>query len=152
VPSKVSLRPPLGYIEIRVFSHATEDQEKVQTAVRNTLPEELITNMLFSKTSLTGHHGNPILLLEAKLVDKQALPLVLKRIGNGLPPLDKAHLSEQMGLHVDRSNLYLRFDKQQAFVGQLRLGLQDAIHFKLHFKSKSAGQIESLCKENGLLP
>jgi len=149
--SKDSSRPPLGYIEIRVFSHATEDQEKVQTAVRNTLPDELVSSLLFHKTSLTGHHGNPILLLEAKLVDKQALPLALKKTGNSLSVLDKVQLSEQMDLHVERSNLYLRLDKQQAFLGQMRFGAQDAIHFKFHFKNKTSGQIASLCKENGLL-
>ena len=62
-----SSKYPIAYIEIRVFSHATEDIEKVETAIRNTLPETLATEIVFSKTNLNGHHGNPITIVEAKL-------------------------------------------------------------------------------------
>jgi RNA binding exosome subunit len=58
----VSSKPPIAYIDIRVFAHATEDPEKVLAAVRNILPTELEENLVFQKTGLTGHHGNPILL------------------------------------------------------------------------------------------
>ena len=149
--SEPSSKPPLGYIEIRVFSHATEDPQKVQAAVRNALPDEFGRSLVFQKANLTGHHGNPILLLTTKLVDKQSLSLALKKIGNGLPVLDKRTLSEQLELHVERSNLYLRLDKQHALMGKLRFSLNDPIHFKFHFKNKTADQIESVCRENELL-
>jgi RNA binding exosome subunit len=55
----VSSKTPVGYVDIRVFAHATEDLAKVSTAVRNTLPEEIGENTLFQKTTLTGHHRNP---------------------------------------------------------------------------------------------
>jgi predicted RNA binding protein with dsRBD fold (UPF0201 family) len=38
----------------RVSSHATEDPEKVQTAVRNLLPGKTLQMWLFEKNSLTG--------------------------------------------------------------------------------------------------
>lgn len=107
--------------------------------------------MVFRKTSLTGHHGNPITLLEAKLVDKQMLPLALKKIGDGLTALDKVTLCSELPLRVEKGNLYLRFDKQQAFMGKLEIGSVDPIHFKFHFKNKTADQIASICKENGLM-
>ncbi len=116
----VSSKPPIGYITIRVFSHATEDPEKVQSAVRNTLPQELAAGLTFQKTSLTGHHGNPITLFEAKLADKQALPRALEKIGLGLTSLDKEALNSEIKLHLESSNLFLRFDKQRAFMGELR--------------------------------
>ena len=150
--SKLLSKPPLGYIEIRVFSHATEDPEKVQTAVGNTLPDELGTSLIFQKTSMTGHHGNPIMLLATKLVDRQALPLALKKIGDGLTALDKETLSRKLELHVEKSNLYLRFDKQYAFKGEMRFSSNDPIHFKFHFKNKTSNQIASTCRQNGLLP
>ena len=67
----MSSKPPIGYIDIRVFAHATEDPEKVQTAVKNLLPTELAETLLFQKTTLTGHHGNPIILFTAQLTDKK---------------------------------------------------------------------------------
>ena len=148
----MSSKAPIGYITIRVFSHATEEPEKVQTAVRNTLPEDLAANVTFTKTSLTGHHGNPIILFEAKLEDRQALPTALKKIGAELSPLDKEQLGSEMKQHIEKRNLYLRFDKQNAFQGKLKLSSNDPIHFKIHFKNKTAEEIVDICRQAGLLP
>jgi RNA binding exosome subunit len=137
---------------MRVFAHATEDPEKVLTAVRNTLPKELSENAAFQKTSLTGHHGNPIILFEAKFTDKQALPVVLEKIANSLSALDKETLNSEMRLHLEKRNLYLRFDKQSAFQGELRFSSNDPIHFKIHFKNKTPEEIMEICRETGLLP
>ncbi len=143
---------PIGYIDIRVFSHATEDTEKVLAAVRHVLPEELGESVVFKKTALVGHHGNPIVLFEAKLEDRQLLTTVLKRIGIGLTSLDKETLDREMKLHLEKGNLYLRFEKQQAFLGELRFSLNDPIHFKIHFKNKTPEEIIDICRETGLLP
>lgn len=137
---------------MRVFSHATEDEEKVLTAARNTLPKELSEKSTFQKTSLTGHHRNPIILFEAKFTDKQALPLVLEKIANSLSALDKETLNSEMKLHLEKRNLYLRFDKQSAFMGALRFSSNDPIRFKIHFKNKTPEEIMEICRETGLLP
>ena len=148
----VSSKPPIGYIDVRVFAHATEDPEKVLTAVRNLLPEALREEVVFQKKQLTGHHGNPISLFEAKLDDKQVLPAVLQKIGAGLTSLDKETLERDMRLHVEKRNLYLRFDKQLAFQGEVRFSQNDPIHFKIHFKNKTFDEITVICREAGLLP
>ena len=142
---------PIAYLEIRVFSHATEDLGKVELAVRNTLPEALVENLVFTKLNLTGHHGNPIVLLEAKLKDKALLPLALKKIAFDLNSLYKEQLSLNIKQHIEKHNLYLRFDKQSAFLGRLTLTSNDPIHFKIHFKNKTAEQIIEVCGQAGLL-
>ena len=48
----------IGFIDIRVFAHATEDTDKVQTAVRNLLPEELGQTLIFQK-KLNGASWKP---------------------------------------------------------------------------------------------
>jgi RNA binding exosome subunit len=148
----LSSKPPIAYITIRVFSHATEDPEKVQTAIRNTLPEQLTANITFTQTSLTGHHGNPIIIYEAKLTDKQALPAALEKIASALSPLDKEQLNGEMKQHIEKRNLYLRFDKQNAFLGTLKMSSNDPIHFKIHFKNKTPEEIIEICRKAGLLP
>ena len=148
----MSSKPSVGYIDVRVFTHATEDAEKVLTAVRNLLPVELGETAVFKKTRLTGHHGNPIVLFEAKLADKQALLGVLRKIGAGLPVSDKEALDGDLKLHLEKRNLYLRFDKQFAFQGEVRFSQNDPIHFKIHFKNKSFEEIVEICREAGLLP
>jgi RNA binding exosome subunit len=137
---------------VRVFAHATEDPEKVLTAVRNILPEELSENAIFQKTSLTGHHKNPITLFKTKLTDKKTLPTALQKIGAGLTALDKETLERDMKLHLEKSNLYLRFDKQSAFQSEVRFSQNDPIHFKIHFKNKTAEEIVEICRNSRLLP
>ena len=113
----MSSKPPIAYMDIRVFAHATEDPEKVQTAVRHLLPIELAEAILFEKNVLAGHHGNPITLFTARLTDKKLLPKALEKIGDGLNSLDKEELCTDLKLHLEKGNLYLRFDKQAAFLG-----------------------------------
>ena len=57
-----------------------------------------------------------------------------------------------MSLHLEKGNLYLRFDKQQVFLGKLRFTSNDPIHFKVHFRNKTADEIIEVCREAGLLP
>ena len=148
----MSSKPPIGYIDVRVFVHATEDPEKVLTAVRNILPVELSENVVFQKTMLTGHHGNTIILFETKLSDKHTLPIALQKIGAGLTVLDKEKLDSDMRLHLEKRNLYLRFDKQYAYQGEVRFSQNDPIHFKIHFKNKTSEEIVEICRNGGLLP
>jgi RNA binding exosome subunit len=57
-----------------------------------------------------------------------------------------------MKLHLEKRNLYLRFDKQSAYMGELKFSSNDPIHFKIHFKNKTPKEIMEICKETGLLP
>ena len=148
----MSTKPPIAYIDIRVFSHATEDLNKVQTAVCNLLPVELSETIVFEKTSCTGHHGNPITLFTAKLTDKKLLLTAIKKIGKDLCSLDKEELNRNIKMHLEKGNLYLRFDKQSAFLGALKFSLNDPIHLKIHFKNKTTQEIIDFSKESGLLP
>jgi RNA-binding protein len=150
--SSPSSKYPLAYVEIRVFSHATEDLTKVETAVRNTLPDALAQETTFSKSNCVGHYGNPIVLVEVKLANKALLFSALEKIGSALSSLDKEQLAEDMKLHIEKHNMFLRLDKQSAFLGNLRLTSDDPIHFKFHFKNKTPEQITEICRQAGLLP
>lgn len=148
----MSSKPPIAYIDIRVFAHATEDPAKVQTAVQNLLPEELAQILVFDKTNCTGHHGNPIILFTAKLTDKKLLPKSLEKFGKELVSLDREELGRDIKLHIEKGNLYLRFDKQSAFLGALKFSQNDPVHLKIHFKNKTADEIKEILKQTGLLP
>lgn len=149
---RMASKPPIGYIDIRVFTHATEDPEKVQLAVRNILPQELAETIVFEKSIVTGHYGNSITLFTATLTDKKLLPKVLEKIGLGLNSLDKEEFCNQLKLHLEKSNLYLRFEKQSAYLGIVKFTQTDPIRVKVHFKNKTTSEIEDLCKTAGLLP
>ncbi len=148
--SPSSSKYPIAYVEIRVFSHATEDSAKVEASVKNALPEALALELKFTKTSLLGHHGNPIVLLEAKLEDKALLPQILEKLSVGLNSLDKEQLCVDLKRHIERHNLFLRLDKQSAYLGKLKLTSIDPIHFRIHFKNKAPEEIENICGQAGL--
>jgi RNA-binding protein len=148
----VSSKSLVGYVDIRVFAHATEDPEKVLTAVCSILPTELRETVVFQKANLTGHHGNPITLFKVKFADKQALPAVLRKIGSDLTALDKQVLERDIKLHLEKRDLYLRFDKQAAYSGELRFSKNDPIRFKVHFKNKAHEEIVEICRTAGFLP
>jgi RNA-binding protein len=147
----MSSKLPIGYIDIRVFAHATEDPQKVETATKNLFPISLQETLIFQKTTLTGHHSNPIIFFTAKLTDRKLLPSALEQICTGLSALDKEQLNQDIKLHLEKGNLYLRFDKQAAFLGKLKLTQNDPIHLKIHFRDKTSQEIIELAQQTGLL-
>jgi RNA binding exosome subunit len=148
----LDLSKAIGYIDIRVFAHATDNAAKVEAATKNLFPENLTGSLIFAQTPLSGHHSNPIIMLTAKLTDRKLLPSALEKLGAGLSALDKEQLNEEIKLHLEKGNLYLRFDKQAAYLGQAKFTQNDPIHVKVHFKDKTADEVIELAKQFGLLP
>jgi len=143
---------PIAYIDIRVFAHATEDINKVLNAVRNVLPTEHLDAVSFKTFNLSGHHGNPITLIETRIKDKNIADAVLRKLSLGLNMLDKEMLNSEIRQHVEKGNLYFRLDKQSAFLNEIKLAVVDPIHFRIHFKKHKPEDIIGICKEYGLLP
>ena len=148
LPSRI----PIGYIDIRVFAHATEDVDKVLKAVRNIFPSELVDVVVFKKSNLTGHHGNPIILFEARIKEKSAAQAVFEKLSSGLSILDKELLNSEIVQHLEKGNLYIRLDKQSAYLNELKLSQADPIHLRIHFKKHSQEEIMHICRKSGLLP
>ena len=148
----MSSKIPIGYIDIRVFAHATEDVDKVLSAVRNILSPELIDIVAFKKTNLTGHHGNPIVLFETRIKEENATQAVFEKLSLGLGILDKELLASEIDQHLDKGNLYVRLDKQSAYLNELKLCSVDPIHFRIHFKKHSQEEVVGICRKFGLLP
>ncbi|MDI6905094.1 MAG: RNA-binding domain-containing protein [Candidatus Bathyarchaeia archaeon] len=148
----MSSKAPIGYIDIRVFAHATEDADKVLSAVRTILPTELVDKVVFKKTSLTGHYKNPIIFFETRIKEKDAVKAVFEKLASGLSSLDKELLNNQIKQHLDRGNLYIRLDKQDAYLNELKLCSIDPIHFRIHFKKSNPEEIVNVCKKFGMLP
>jgi RNA binding exosome subunit len=148
----LSSRIPIGYIDIRVFAHATEDADKVLNAIHNILPSELIDIVTFKKSNLTGHHGNPIILFETRIKEKDAAQAVFEKLCSGLSILDKELLSSEIVQHLDKGNLYIRLDKQSAYLNVIKLSSADTIHLRIHFKKHGREEIRDICRKSGLLP
>jgi RNA binding exosome subunit len=148
----MSQKSPINYIDLRVFVHATEDSTKVLAALHNLLTIDIAEIVQFEKTNLTGHHGNSITLFTTQLTEKKLLPALLEKLGQNINSIDKDDLKTNINLHLEKTNLYLRFDKQAAFLGKIKFTQDDPIHFKIHFKNKTQEEIIALLKKSGLLP
>jgi len=148
----MSQKSLVNYIDLRAFAHATEDTEKVLSALHKLLPTELSETVQFEKNNLTGHHENSITLFTTQLTEKKHLPTLLEKIGQNINAIDKDALNNNLQLHIDKTNLYLRFDKQAAFLGKIKFTQNDPIHFKIHFKNKTHEEIIEILKKSGLLP
>ena len=147
----MSSRTPVAYIDLRVFSHSTEDEHKVLRAVYNILPAEFSDLVRFKRKSLKGHYGNPITLLETRIKRKDTVKAVIEKLASGLDSRGKKFLRNEIRQHLDKGNLYVRFDKQSAFQNEIKLSSDDPIHFRIHFRKSRLEEIEKTCQELGIL-
>lgn len=142
---------PIAYIDIRVFAHATEDTDKVLSALHNKLPTELTDKIMFKKTNLKGHYGNPIILFETRISKRDAVNAIFEKLSSDLSNLDRELLSNEITQHLDKGNLYLRLDKQSASSEELKLRSDDSIHFRIHFRKSDLEEIIEICRRFGML-
>lgn len=148
----LSSKIPIAYIDIRVFAHATEDADKVLNALHTILPKELVDMVVFKKSNLSGHHGNPIILLEARIKEKNVVQAVFEKLSAGLSSLDKELLGNEIKQHLENGNLYIRLDKQSAYLNEIKFCQTDPIHIRIHFKKHSPEEVIDICRKFGLLP
>ncbi len=115
-------RKSVTLLNLTAFSHATEDPEKVKKALLNLIPKELRGEVKVKETQVKGHHGNEIRIITVGFTKRKALS-VLRNILCGLSKLDReilySSLQERTGARP--SKVYLRLDKQEAFLGRLRV-------------------------------
>lgn len=146
---KLQAQNAVAYVDIRVFSHATEDETKVLDAVKRILASPYAEAIVFEKHVLSGHHGNPITFFDTRVKDKEALKTIVEEIAAHLNTLDKETLGSRLGEFSERGSLFIRLDKQAAFGGEFKLARVDPIRIHVRFKKND---IEEICRELGLIP
>ncbi len=133
----------LKYMYFRCFAHATEDINKVKKAFRFITQKDK-----FEEHREKGYYGNEIIILETKITKKNEIIDFWKRMKDYgvveeiMPILDD--IVEENGM------LYLRFDKQQAFLEKIALtthGDSIAMHSKIEsYPMKKNRAIENFKK------
>ena len=115
-------------VTIDVIVHATEDVSKFFEAF-----EEMfgLTDEDFSVQHITGHFENPITVLNAKLVKKQAS----KFVENLVKMISKEQLKEMIKEIEERtvdSRYHIRIDKQELINRRIVFNEKDAVKLKIH--------------------
>ena len=145
------MRRRIVSIEIGLFAHATEDPEKVVRAFRNILPHERVEEVPLHKKRLKGDYGNPIIYYRAKVTKPDILEGILKKMGKNLPQCDRDLLNIELERRLDRGNLYIRLDKQSAYLEKYKICNADPIHLKIRFRTSKINEIRNICKDLGML-
>jgi hypothetical protein len=106
---------PFHYVDLRAFCYATEDEKRVEQALRTYLPEEAE----LQRTVSEGHHGDRIVVLSARLENADDVRHVLDELGE----IDTDDLVAELDDRIDDNcAFYLTLDKQQAFNGVVARG------------------------------
>lgn len=135
-------------IEFQVFAHSTEDPDKVLRALFFLSDEKLKV----VKEKVRGHYGNEVIIFRAKASGKDAERIV-RRLASLMSEEDKAKIGRQLPLRYDgHGNVFLRFDKQKAYLGEVRLSdYEDVVRAKIKFSKNKLEEIREICKAYDLI-
>jgi len=110
------------YVDLRAFCYATEDEESVETALRQYLPDDYPVERETSE----GHHGDEIVVLSARVENADDVRHVMDHV---LDAGERESIVDEIEERVDDGcAFHLRLDKQEAFGGESSLG--DGIHLR----------------------
>lgn len=119
------------YITLQASVNATESDHRVRTALSLFLFDNKIDEI-----HTTGHFGNPIILLQGQIKGRDGARFI-DIIKSGLPEYELEKLKNQSYDRIDdECCLHIRFEKQAAFEGKVRLAATaDTITAKIKLKA-----------------
>jgi len=135
--------PRVEKLVIQVLCYATEDPKKVLKAVENVLGADAARKMSMSSEKLEGYYGDPITLMRIFLLDRELCEKALLRIFSNLSSSERDELwrdRSKLGRHGGK--LYIRLDKQEAFLGRIRPSDKDPIRIVVELR----GDVKALRK------
>jgi len=106
-------RTPFRYLDYRVYCHATEDRERISSALANMFGE-----FKNDEEKLSGFYGNPIIVLSGHLGQRKKILDFLERVRT---VLSKEFL-DVLADRIDPDQIFhIRLDKQAACHGEFEL-------------------------------
>jgi RNA binding exosome subunit len=110
------------YVDLRAFCYATEDEDRVEGALRRYLPDEYPVE----RETNEGHHGDEIVVLSARVENADDVRHVMDCVLNAGEKERERVVDEIEDRVDDDCAFHLRLDKQEAYDGASALG--DGIH------------------------
>lgn len=115
-------------VTLDIIVHATEDISKIFKAFEDTLELE---EEDFTIRETSGHYENPILLVNTKIVKKQA-QIFMKRLLGLLSNEQINDLIDEIEERTVDSRFHMRLDKQDLINGILTISEKDTVKIKIH--------------------
>jgi RNA-binding protein len=114
-------------ISYRAFVYGTENKEKVLESIKTLFP-----NSSPQCEATEGYYKNPVLILSNKIDKKKEIKDFVEKLSTMNDPARKRVLNRLEDKMDDNGNLFLRFDKQRAYMGDLKIVEHgDSIHLKI---------------------
>ena len=114
-------------ISYRAFVYGTENEEKVLESIKTLFP-----NSSPQCEATEGYYKNPVLILHNKIEKKRDIKDFVAKLSSMKDPAKKRIISQLEDKMDDYGNLFLRFDKQRAYQGDLKVVEHgDSIHIKV---------------------
>ena len=114
-------------VSLEIIVHATEEVKKILDAAYELFE---IKEDEFLQENLTGHYGNPILLLKTKLAKKRAEEFIHRLVLK----VSKSQLDEfinDIQMYFEDSSLFVRIGKQPLVRKLINLQQNDAVKIKI---------------------
>ena len=115
----------IHHITFRVFSHATEDEDKVQDAlifIASANHAIDVKRIEIEKIENSGYYGEPIRIISAHIKRDKDCTTILKFMRSTFNEDEISYITSEFDERIDDGcTLYLRFDKQAAFEGILKI-------------------------------
>ena len=130
---------PFHYVDLRAFCYATEDEKRVEDALRTYLPEEFP----IERAETEGYHGDRILVLSTRVENADDVRHVLSRLrGSADFERVEAELDDRV---TENCELFLTLDKQAAFHGEVSLGEGITLRAKVEaYPAKKEAALENV--------
>lgn len=149
---KMSSQRIVRRAEINVFIHATEDRAKIIKAVHTLFPPDTEIPH-YTEITLEGYFGDPITTLTFIVKNRRPATELFMNIMAKLSSLDYVALMDELPQRLDDTkNLYIRLDKQKAYLGKLVLERHDALQLKFSLlvphKADPAQIVKEYLEEN----
>jgi hypothetical protein len=130
---------PFHYVDLRAFCYATEDEKRVEEALRTYLPEEFP----IERAETEGYHGDRILVLSARVENADDVRHVLSRLRESA---DLGRVEAELDDRVtENCELFLTLDKQEAFHGEVSLGEGITLRAKVEaYPAKKEAAVENV--------
>ena len=134
----------IANLSFRTFIHATEDPERVERAMRFVSGAEDI-----KKNMTSGYHGNPIIVMEARVTDGKGIKAVFRSLGKQ----QLQRLLDSLDMRMDEESFFFfRLDKQEAFLGNVKDGEgDDVIAVRAKVKSYPQNRVNAIASMDRFL-
>lgn len=126
----------VGKIEAQAYCRATEVLDRVRSAVLNLFPEDIRPDVKTATSQAEGHSGTRIVVIVSSLEKRNLCDRFLSHLFESFSDSERQIIENSLDSRLDdQCTLFLRIDKQAAFLEQLELTTEpDVILLRIHLR------------------